>query len=80
MLYYYCHDTVMCCEAECAHKSTVTWSVVVLNFSFARIMSDFTGNDCSFMQAANAEVERVDRRGANVIFYFQSVSLNNKHF
>jgi predicted enzyme related to lactoylglutathione lyase len=27
-----------------------------------------------FMQDANAEVERVEKRGANVIFYFQSVS------
>ena len=26
------------------------------------------------LQAANAEVERMERRGANVIFYFQSVS------
>ena len=27
-----------------------------------------------FVQADNAEVERVESRGANVIFYFESVS------
>ena len=42
------------------------------------VLHEFYVSDCTShllsVQAANAEVERVEKRGANVIFYFQSVS------